>query len=161
MAIGYFCLSNSKRETSESQEKEEGEADDDSVINMELAVGDGNENKEQDEDENQEVRDKSVDSDEDVEEEHSAGCTEMDEDQKRNIHFYVLMFLGSLYIQMVFCRWELSATDNPEGTKEDDNIVIANVAAHWAAAALYLITLVAPLICPQRFAGDDEDSSSV
>jgi len=166
ISIGYFCLSNSRRERRESERKMKEQSKASNADKDEEDLERGADAVDEDLDEKEDIKSEElnakVDDDEDGDKKDGDGdgersdCWTLSTDQRKNLHFYILMFLGSLFVMMVFCRWELRATDDQKGA-ETDNIVVANVIAHWGAAFLYLVTLIAPLLCPGRFA-DDEDS---
>ena len=84
-------------------------------------------------------------------------CNPSDPVQAKNIHFHILMFFGCLYIMMVMCKWETTADANVADGRSD-KIVIANLVSHWVVVVLYLVTLIAPICCPDRFVGDVEDT---
>ena len=98
------------------------------------------------------------DGDIDADDKKEGCCSSANPVQAKNIHFHTLMFFGVLYIMTVMCRWETDATGKSPNDGRSDTIVLANELSHWAVVILYLITLVAPMICPERFVYDDCDS---
>lgn len=73
--------------------------------------------------------------------------------QSVNIVFHLLMCLGCYYVLMVFTAWQTEAHTNGN---QSETILWINVAIQWGVIVLYIVTLIAPSICPDRFNHDDE-----
>ena len=158
VGIGYFCLTNYShidQNENEQEIKDEENPDDDieekqdkdedeeaNVTNITMVRDTGNDDIDSDEKEQQGII--------------ATLCNPSDGVQAKNLHFHVLMFFGSLYIMTVLCRWETDATGSSNDGRSD-SVVTANIISHWGVVLLYLITLVAPLMCPGRFTYDDID----
>eukprot|EP01083_Nonionella_stella_P248439 860121_1 len=161
VGVGYFCLSNYSQSDMQSQNenkiKEESRT---SETREDADVEKGEHKKDEDEMDVADIKMVKEDEIDEDEQEKRLCCIPSDPVQASNIHFYILMFFGCLYIMMVMTKWEWTA--NPKDMDHDgksNQIVAANIIAHWAVAVLYLVTLIAPMICPGRFVYDDVDDT--
>ena len=153
VAIGFFCLQNSKqKEEDDDDESEHNEAPADEDKKNELT---------DDADDDVEIKISKEENDDNAaehgkkedEDKKNADGTDESAAQSRNIRFYVLMFFGSLYLMMIITQWDTKAEDT--AGRQSDKVVMANLIAHWCVVLLYFVTLVAPMVCPDRFAFDE------
>merc|ERR1711902_252395 len=98
------------------------------------------------------VNDASSNKDENADEEASDEKLPSKQVQKiSNVYFHFVMMLAACYMAMLFSNWgngtELKATGNAS--------MWVNIASQYATAILFWWTLVAPLICPNRFDQND------
>lgn len=68
---------------------------------------------------------------------------------KRNLMFGLTLVLASLYMAMVVTNWSLDPT-NPVAGRNTERSMYVSVGSSWVVTALYLWTLVAPKVCPNR-----------
>lgn len=66
--------------------------------------------------------------------------------------FHWIMALTSMYWAMVVTNWGIIPKDNDEAAYDlADETVYIKISSQWLTLLLYLWTLIAPLICPDRF----------
>lgn len=61
----------------------------------------------------------------------------------------VVMLLGSLYIAPVICNWATDATD-VQSSRESSTGMWVSMASQWLTTVLYVWSIVAPAMCPNR-----------
>merc|ERR1712228_179928 len=96
----------------------------------------------------------------DVDDENKNAENEMDEKlpskqaQKiSNVYFHFIMMLAACYMAMLFSNWGTGTELKTTGKAS----MYVNIVSQYATAALYWWTLVAPLICPSRFANEEDE----
>ena len=166
VSIGYFCLSNygdgvDRSESEDEADRERASSksandrDEEASVDIEK-IEEKKEDLGSDDVTNIKMTSNDIDSDE--RQQGTECCLPKHGVQAKNMHFHLLMFFGVLYIMTVMCRWETDATGRAPNDGRSDNIVLANELSHWGVVILYLVTLVAPMICPERFVYDDCES---
>lgn len=167
VSIGYFCLSNYGDDVTESDNENEDKIqraeststnDRAEEVSNDIEKAEDEEKKDDIDGDVTDIKMVKDDIDSDEKQQSEGCCLPANEIQAKNIHFHTLMFFGVLYIMTIMCRWETVATGNAPNDGRSDNIVLANELSHWVVVILYLVTLVAPMICPERFVYDDCES---
>ncbi|XP_061906844.1 serine incorporator 5 isoform X1 [Entelurus aequoreus] len=94
---------------------------------------------------------------EDYEEEKSGGGQNVlyDEREATNYsytYFHFVFFLGSLYVMMTITNW-FHYDDHKIEKLLDGSVSIfwIKISSSWVCLVFYMITLIAPIICPKRF----------
>ncbi|SPQ97588.1 unnamed protein product (mitochondrion) [Plasmodiophora brassicae] len=67
-----------------------------------------------------------------------------------NFWFHVIMGVASIYMCMLLTDWSTIATNQMQVANLSTASMYVNVAASWACGALYIWTLVAPILLPGR-----------
>lgn len=96
------------------------------------------------------------DTDEYDEEKVGGGQNVMYDEQETTIYsysyFHFVFFLGSLYVMMTVTNWFHYDNHKIEKLLEGSwSVFWIKMVSCWVCLALYLVTLVAPMICPKRF----------
>merc|ERR1739842_81872 len=69
-----------------------------------------------------------------------------------NSYFHLVMTMASCYVAMLLTSWGTGSTISSTGTTS----MYVNIVCQYATAVLFWWTLCAPVICPSRFASDEE-----
>ena len=71
-----------------------------------------------------------------------------------NVYFHIVMMLAACYMAMLFSNW---GTNSDNLTTTGKASMWVNIVSQYMTAFLFWWTLLAPVICPSRFAQENED----
>jgi len=95
--------------------------------------------------------------DNDVEKKGSDVVTDQSEaskakiEQRANVLFHLCMAFAAIYMCMLYTNWGTNVVSKTQANSRGRVSLWVNIASLWATFILYVWTLVAPRICPQRF----------
>jgi hypothetical protein len=69
---------------------------------------------------------------------------------KRNFRFHGIMAVASMYMAMLLTNFGVETDSSGQAYDLSDETVYIKMATQWATFLLYIWTLVAPLVCPDR-----------
>merc|ERR1712129_617138 len=72
--------------------------------------------------------------------------------RKSHTFFHIILALAACYYAMLFTNWAKSDSIDTKGVET----LWINMGSQWCCIALFWWTLIAPVICPQRFAPEDD-----
>jgi hypothetical protein len=67
------------------------------------------------------------------------------------------MALAAIYMSMLYTNWGTNTANSTTAQGRGEISVWINVCASWLAIILYLWTLAAPKMCPERFGIEQDD----
>jgi len=72
-------------------------------------------------------------------------------EQRANVLFHLCMAFAAIYMCMLYTNWGTNVVSKTQANSRGRVSLWVNIASLWATFILYVWTLVAPRICPQRF----------
>lgn len=83
---------------------------------------------------------------------------EIEDDEKDGVaynysFFHFIYAVANCFVAMIIVNWEITSVDDPNNRSVDQGAasVWVKIASQWITIILFFWTLVAPLICPDRF----------
>jgi len=97
------------------------------------------------------------DNDNDKEKEESLPKGKEELEQRDNLRFHLCMAFAAIYMSMLYTNWGTNTTNSNTAQGRGETALWINLTASWLAIILYLWTLIAPRMCPDRFGVQEEE----
>jgi len=78
-------------------------------------------------------------------------------EQRDNLRFHLCMAFAAIYMSMLYTNWGTNTTNSVTAQGRGETALWINLSASWLAIILYLWTLIAPRLCPDRFGVQEEE----
>lgn len=154
-AIAYTGFSVSKQNLLSSNANQIADNDDDdNEVDLETSKDNKDKTKEDCDDNTKNVNKSNYD---DVENPKSTVPVQSSEDakckieQKVNVWFHLCMAFSAIYMCMLYTNWGTNVSSTAKASARGRISIWVNIGAQWVTFVLYIWTVVAPKVCPQRF----------
>lgn len=71
-------------------------------------------------------------------------------ERRHNVIFHICMAFASIYISMLYTNWATDTANASSASGRGKVSLGVNIGAQWLSFILYMWTLCAPTLCPNR-----------
>jgi hypothetical protein len=89
--------------------------------------------------------------------EEAVSSSASDLDKQNNLRFHLCMAFAAIYMSMLYTNWGTNTADESTAEGRGEISVWINVSAQWVCIVLFVWTLIAPKVCPERFGHESDE----